>query len=49
MTVAEESLTGNIRPSASVFSSTPRAANHATVSRGWKTRNGPISARPPRG
>ena len=47
--VAESSVTGNIRPSFSVFNSTPRAANHATVSRGWNRENAPISSRPPRG
>ena len=33
MMVCDESVTGNIRPSLSVFSFTPWAANHATVSR----------------
>ena len=32
MMVCDESVAGNLRPSASVFSGTPRAVNHATVS-----------------
>ena len=32
MMVCDESLTGNIRPSLSVFNFTPRDSNHATVS-----------------
>ena len=34
--VAESSVTGNMRPSASVLSVTPRSANQAIVSRGPK-------------
>ena len=33
--VCDESVTGNIRPSLSVLSATPCAANHATVSLAW--------------
>jgi hypothetical protein len=47
--VAESSVTGNIRPSASVFKGTPRSANHATVSVGPKRWNGPISSLEPGG
>ena len=47
--VAESSVMGNMRPSASVFVATPRAANQATVSRGWKRWKAPSSSRPPRG
>jgi hypothetical protein len=47
--VCAESVTGNIRPSASIFKVTPRAANHATVSRAENFWNGESSAWPPRG
>ena len=47
--VAESSVTGNIRPSSSVFVATPRPANHSIVSRGWKRWKAPRSSRPPRG
>ena len=47
--VAESSVMGNIRPSDSVFSSTPRASNQATVSRGDQRWKAPSSSRPPRG
>ena len=35
MTVCEESVIGNIRPSPSVLSRTPRVSNQATVSLAW--------------
>ncbi len=47
--VAESSVTGNIRPSFSVLSSTPRPSNQATVSAGPKPVKGPMSSREPRG
>lgn len=47
--VAESSVTGNIRPSFSVLSSTPRSRNQATVSAGPNRWKGPISSRDPRG
>ena len=47
--VCELSVTGNIRPSASVFSFTPRASNHSPVSRGCQRLNAPSSSRAPRG
>src|SRR5208283_1114531 len=49
MTVPESSVTGNILPSSSVFSSTPRSPNHATVSAGPNLWKGPISSLDPRG
>ena len=42
MIVCEESVTGNMRPSGSVLSRTPRSSNHATVSLGenrWSGRD----------
>src|SRR3989442_1442282 len=45
----DASLTGNMRPSLSVFSFTPRDSNHATVSIVWKVLNGANNARSPRG
>ncbi len=47
--VDESSVTGNIRPSFSVFSSTPRCANQATVSVGPNLWKAPISSRDPLG
>ena len=47
--VPESSVIGNIRPSGSAFSSTPRAANQATVSRGPNRFIGPINSLEPRG
>ena len=44
--VCAESVAGNIRPSASVFKTTPRAANQATVSRAENWWNGPSRAAP---
>jgi len=49
MIVWEASLTGNILPSLSVFSFTPRDSNHATVSLAGKVLNGASNARSPRG
>ena len=47
--VAEESATGNMRPSGSVFSFTPCSANQPTVSAGPHLLKGPISSFWPRG
>ena len=49
ITVCEESVTGNMRPSLSVFSFTPCASNQALVSAGPNRVNAPMSARSPRG
>ena len=49
MIVCEELVVGNIRPSLSVFSFTPRATNQSTVSRAENFWNGASSARSPRG
>ena len=49
MMVREESVTGNMRPSGSVLSRTPRASNQATVSVGENRWSGEMSARSPRG
>lgn len=44
------SVTGNMRPSPSVFSETPLAPNHPAASAGPKRDlKGPISCLPPRG
>jgi hypothetical protein len=48
--VLDRSDTGNTRPSASVFSATPRPENQACVSAGLKRAvSAPSSSRPPRG
>ena len=47
--VCDESLVGNIRPSFSVLSLTPRDSNQATVSLASKTWLGESKARSPRG
>ena len=49
ITVSDESVTGNIRPSSSRFSRTPRASNHAIVSSAENRWNGEINSRSPRG
>ena len=49
MIVCDASLAGNMRPSLSVFSFTPRDSNHASVSLAWNDLNGVSNARSPRG
>ena len=49
MMVWELSVSGNIRPSGSVLRVTPRWANQAMVSCGWKRWKAPRSSREPRG
>jgi hypothetical protein len=49
MMLWEESVTGKIRPSSSVFSLTPRSSNHSIVSLAEKRCSGEMSARSPRG
>ena len=49
MIVCEESVVGNIRPSLSVLSFTPRAANQATVSAAENLCTGLINSFSPRG
>ena len=41
--VSEESVIGNMRPSDSVFSFTPRSSNQFTVSAAWKRVNAPAA------
>ncbi len=49
MMVCELLVVGNMRPSASVFSSTPREVNQSMVCVAWNLLNGPMSDFSPRG
>ena len=46
---SDESVVGNIRPSSSVFNSTPRPRNHAATSGAPNLEKAPSSVREPRG